>query len=105
MRPHDKRGIPIYPGDLLKSPHYRDRRTRAMRYLYHVAVNRAAKGEPEDLHMVPTSELEPTLVGRGGVCRIRQELADRIEIIRGHGPGDCLCFRDRPRIKKEPTDA
>jgi hypothetical protein len=51
--------------------------------------------------MVPTSELEPTLRDRGGVCLLSQEIADTLEVIAGHGPGDCLCYTDRPRRKAE----
>lgn len=88
---HDRRGVPIYPGDLLKSFHFTGPR-RKKYWLYHVAVLRDGY-----LEMVPTSELEPTLRNRGGCCWLLPEMAEEIEVIAGHGPGDCLDFDDRPK--------
>ena len=90
---HDSKGVPIYPGDLLKSYHFTDRRRRKW-YLYHVAVMRDGA-----LRMVPTSHLEPTLVSGGGGCLLSDELANALEVIHGHGPDDCLDYTDRPKHK------
>lgn len=93
---YDAQGIPIYPGDLLKSFHFTDRR-RKKHYLYHTAV--FVNGHME---MVPTSHLQPEKIKGSGRCWLRQKLADdcAMVIISGHGPGDCLDYADRPRVKR-----
>lgn len=90
---HDRRGVPIYPGDLLRSDHFRDYRGQ-MQFLYHTVVLNG-----EWLEMVPTSHLEPTKIAGGGRCWLSQELANIAEVIYGHGPGDCIDYTDRPRVK------
>lgn len=90
---YDKNDRPIYAGDLLRSFHFRGAR-RKVYYLYHVAV---WNPKEECLEAVPTSELEPKLVNRGGRCRLFQDTADDMEIISGHGPGAILDFNDRPK--------
>ena len=87
----DKRGVPVYPGDLIRSPHFKDRRGRQY-WLYHVAVYRDGA-----LFLVPTSHLEPTQVKGGGSCLLSQDLLRDARVIDGHGPGDCLDYTDRPR--------
>lgn len=89
---HDSRGVPIYPGDLLKSYHFTGAR-RKRYYLYHVAVY-----ENGGLFMVPVSDLEPTKANQGGKCLLSDELAANAEVIHGYGPGDCLDYTDRPRL-------
>ena len=91
---HDKNGIPIYPGDLIRSFHFIGPR-RKRYYLYHVAVWNKDKGTME---MVPASELEPSLVGRGGRCWLMQDYMADAEVIDGHGPGDFLDYSDRPKV-------
>lgn len=90
---YDKRGVPIHDGDLIKSPHFIDNRGKKY-YLYHVAV--LVDGYYD---MVPTAHLQPSLVKDGGRCRMSQNLVSGAEVIDGHGPGDILDFRDRPRRK------
>jgi hypothetical protein len=93
---HDRRGVPIYPGDLIRSFHFRERpggKSRGrIHYLYHTAVLVGDR-----LEMVPTSHLEPSMVKGGGRCRLSQELVADAEVISGHGPGECLDYLDRPR--------
>lgn len=91
----DCKGYPIYPGDLLRRPHFRGRR-RKQYYLYHVAVL-----DGEHMVMRPTCYLEPTKRNIGGTCRIDQELADQATILSGHGPNNRLHFEERPRRKKQ----
>lgn len=93
---HDKKGVPIYPGDLLKSPHFTERNGRK-HYLYHTVV--FAQGH---LEMVPTSALEPTKANQGGRCRLSQEHASQVEVISGCGPDPYLDHYDRPRVKDRP---
>ena len=88
---YDRNGVPIHPGDLLRTPHFRDRRRR-QHYLYHTAVYHD-DGTCRAMRMVPT------LVGRGGNCLLSQQIADALEVIAGHGPGECLCYTDRPKRK------
>ena len=94
----DMHGVPIYPGDLLKSYHFTGRRRRKW-HLYHVAV--MVDGA---LRMVPTSYLEPSLASGSELpgCLLSDDLANAAEVIHGHGPGDCLDFTDRKRRKPNP---
>ncbi len=50
---HDSKGIPIYPGDLLRSFHFRGQRRRIF-YLYHVAIFDSEAG---GMRMMPASYL------------------------------------------------
>jgi hypothetical protein len=94
----DCNGVPIYPGDLLRTPHFRDSRRR-MHYLYHVAVQIDVEGTPA-LRMIPASHLEPTKRAGGGACLLTRDMAAQCEVISGAGPGDVLCFRDRRKAVK-----
>lgn len=98
---HDRKGYPIYPGDLLRTPHYRDRRW-GQQWLYHTAIWNETK---KTMEMVPTSELESSLIGRGGRCWLTASMAGDAEIISGHGPKDCLDYHDRPRVKTTTAGA
>jgi len=91
----DRRGVPIFRGDLIKQPHFIDYRHKR-HYLYHVVTVRDGY-----LEAVPSSCLEPTLRGKGGTYWITQNDALTAEVIHGHGPGDCLDFNDRPKRAKE----
>lgn len=95
---HDSRGVPIYPGDLVRSLHFLGRR-RQRHYLYHVAV---WSERHQCVEMVPTSHLEPTMRGQGGQCflGVYLEHAADAEVIAGHGPGGCLDYQDRPKRKE-----
>lgn len=92
---HDKNGVPIYPGDLIRSFHFRAARRRKVHYLYHTAcfIDGA-------MWMEPTAKLEPTKAKVGGGCLMSQELLVDAEVISGSGPGDCLDYADRKKVKK-----
>lgn len=91
---YDKNGVPVYPGDLIKTFHYTGSRKKK-HYLYHTVVNKEGY-----LFMVPTSHLEPSLAKDGGVCLLRIGLTEDCEIISGMGPDlDWLPFDERPRKK------
>jgi len=92
----DNRGVPIHHGDLLKIPHFVGAR-RKRYWHYHVAVYDSTHGV---LELVPVSELEPTLQGRGGRCWLTVALAAKAEVIAGSGPGEILDFDDRPKQKE-----
>lgn len=92
---HDKNGVPVYPGDLIRSFHFRGAR-RKVYYLYHTAIWNT---KHETMEMVPTEELEPTKAGAGGRCWLAQDLMDNAEVISGCGPGDYLDHTDRKRVK------
>lgn len=96
---YDKNRRPIYPGDLIKSYHFTDRRHGRRHYLYHVAVWNA---DQQTMELVPTSHLEPSTVSGGGRCWLSQHYVAEAEIISGHGPGDFLDFTDRPKIETPP---
>ena len=87
----DCKGRPIYPGDLLRSYHFTDRR-RKRHWLYHVAVIREGH-----LEAVPTCHLQPGMEKQGGSAWIHKSDSDRFEIISGFGPGDILSYEDRPK--------
>lgn len=89
----DKKGVPVYPGDLIRSFHFTGAR-RKKYYLYHTAVYKDGA-----MHMVPTAHLEPSCVKGGGSCLLSQDLMADAEVIAGHGPGDCLDHTDREKRK------
>lgn len=90
----DRRGVPIYRGDLIKQPHFVDYR-RKQHYLYHVVTVRDCY-----LEAVPTSCLEPTLRSHGGTYWLTEADGTVVEVIHGHGPEDFLDFNDRPKRRK-----
>tara|TARA_R110002094_G_scaffold110707_1_gene107822 strand:- start:445 stop:768 length:324 start_codon:yes stop_codon:yes gene_type:complete len=98
---HDKNGYPIYPGDLIRQPHFRGAR-RKQHYLYHTAV----MVNPDiGMEIVPTCHLQPEKAKGGGRCRITAGCVEHYEIIHGYGPDPILSFEDRPRLKREtPND-
>lgn len=101
---HDKRGVPIYPGDLLKSYHFtgwKRGKWGQRYYLYHVAVWRE---DEQTMEMVPTSYLEPSKRNQGGRCWLTQEHAKTVEVISGCGPGNVLDHTDRERVKVEKAE-
>ena len=89
----DKKGVPIYPGDLLKAFHHKDGRRNI--YLYHTVVR-----EGDFLRMVPTCSLEPSKQGQGGKCLLKamatQDVLLDSEVIQGLGP-NLMQFFERPR--------
>lgn len=91
----DRYGVPIYPGDLLRTPHFRDRRRR-QHWLYHTVVSDTVHGETA-LRMVPTSHLEPTRRAAGGSCLLSQDIVAGSEVISGYGPKPFLDYTDRPK--------
>lgn len=90
----DKKGVPIHPGDLLRSFHFRQRWWRKKHYLYHTAVYREGA-----MRLIPTCHLEPTRAGTGGDCLLSDDLGREAEVINGCGPGGLLCCTDRPKRK------
>ncbi len=93
----DNTGREIRPGDLLKTYHFTGARKKRY-WLYHTVVVVWVKQNPY-FRMVPTQQLEPTLIDSGGACALTPDLASNAEIIAGHGPGDCLGYEDRKRVK------
>jgi hypothetical protein len=94
---YDKNGIPIYPGDLIRTFHYRGKRRRIF-YLYHTVILREGY-----LEMVPTCHLEPTKAKSGGRCWLKALDADQLEVIYGYGPGPMDDFTDRPKVKERSS--
>lgn len=94
---YDMHGVPICPGDLLKSPHYTDRR-RKRHYLYHVVIKKG-----DHLMMAPARDLEPSCANQGGRCWLSDDLAALAEVIAGYGPRDYLSYEDRPKRAKAKT--
>ena len=78
---HDKNGIPIYPGDVLRTFHFRHYRHRRKMYLYHVARLRS------DGHMeaVPAGSIGTAVDGgtfnllEGNACEIVQSSHNEAE--------------------------
>lgn len=88
----DANGIPVYPGDLIRTYHFTGPR-RKRYYLYHTAVYKDGA-----MSLVPVSHLEPSCVrGSDGVCLLLQELMADAEIIHGYGPLPFLYYDERPR--------
>jgi hypothetical protein len=90
---HDRKGVPIYPGDLIKSDHFIGASGKRY-YLYHVACL-----EGERLYMVPTCWLDTSQKRSGGKCLISQAMMDHAVVIDGHGPFEILSYEDRPKVK------
>lgn len=98
---YDKHGIPIHPGDLLRTPHFRGPRRRIY-YLYHVAcLMRDDETGHEYLRMVPASRLDLSKRRRGGDPMLSDELASEAEVINGDHVGDAVLIHERPRKKQE----
>jgi hypothetical protein len=89
---HDLKGIPFYPGDLVKHYHYTGARNKKY-YMYHVIAN-----VDGILYAIPTSHLEPTRVKGGGQVPLKWANFAEPEIISGHGPEPYLTYEERPRI-------
>jgi hypothetical protein len=96
----DRKGVPIYPGDLLRSLHFIGARKKKY-WLYHVAVMDTEAG---GMRMVPTKHLEPTkrtaIDSRGGDPLLSDHLCVNAEVIDGYGPRPYLCYEERPRRKE-----
>jgi hypothetical protein len=90
---YDAKGYPIYPGDLVRTPHFIGAR-RKRYYLYHTAV--FINGYME---LVPTSHLQPEKTKQGGRCLLSDDLVRHAEIISGFGPEPFISYEDRPRRK------
>lgn len=92
---HDSKGIPIYPGDLLRSFHFRGARRRIY-YLYHVAL--MIDGA---MRMVGVCEVPEVIDGKSKLpgCLMSQDLAIKTTILHGFGPKkEYVDFEDRPRV-------
>ena len=94
----DSRGVPIYPGDLLKSFHFFGRGKKRY-WLYHIVVD--VEGS---LRMISTHDewlrrddvrAKEKLPG----CLLLREYTCKTRVIDGYGPQGCLSYEDRPRVK------
>lgn len=95
----DCKGVPIYPGDLLRTFHYTGARRRKF-YLYHVAAEMACERTGHwYIRMLPVAYLNPTQRRKGGDPMLSDELAAASEVIYGHGPQKFMCFTERPKRK------
>ena len=93
QQPHDKHGIPIYAGDVLRTFHYVSRHYGRKMYLYHAVVETADR-----LEGVPVIELA-TGKADGGRFWLTDTNCANSEIVQGNGPDRCLEFTDRPKYK------
>ena len=59
----DRKGVPIYTGDLLRTHHFIDFQTRTRRYMYHAVTCRDGV-----LRMTPVQALATADRGWGGEC-------------------------------------
>lgn len=98
LRIHDKRGYPIYAGDLLKTYHFTGARKRKY-YMYHLVVSYDGGDR-----MIAACELlsyrEKKLPG----CLVSATAVNGVlydtEIVSGFGPlREYIDFEDRPRMK------
>lgn len=95
----DCKGVPIYPGDLLKTFHFTGAR-RKKHWLYHFATMKDGS-----MWMINISNFGPTnfILDGGGNCLLSDDLAAGCEVIAGSGPKPYLDFDDRPRQPKEAS--
>jgi len=90
----DANNRPIYPGDLIRSPHFIGARRKRW-YLYHTAV--FINGYME---LVPTCHLQTEQAMKGGGrCMASEDILRHAEIIAGYGPEPYLDYTDRPKRK------
>jgi hypothetical protein len=94
---YDRRGVPIYPGDLIRHYHFTGAR-RKRYYLYHVAVWSELN---QTMELVPTCHMDPAIArdNPGGRYWLIPDTMIEPEVIHGSGPGSCLDFDDRPKRK------
>ena len=90
---YDSRGYPIYPGDVLRTKHFRGRRRTY--WLIHVAAMVDGR-----LRMLPARWADPAAKHDGGDPLLTQGLANEATIIEGGIVGDWVVFTDRPRRRK-----
>lgn len=93
---YDKNGVPIYPGDLLKSYHFTGAR-RKKYWLYHLATIRDGAMWIVNVHNLATTNF---ILDGGGNLFLTDEWAEKFEIISGYGPKGCVDFEDRPKLTK-----
>lgn len=102
----DAKGVPIYPGDLVREFHFRAAHRRKKFYLYHVATWNEVE---QTIEMIPTSHLEKSCIKSGGRYWLTQDMADETEmlVIDGYGPGSGEHYSERQkrRVAKPPTEA
>ena len=95
----DINGRKVYPGDLLRSFHFRAGRRRQKFYLYHVVVE-----EGEYLYAVPACYLNPSTKQTGGKYLLTASTIEmcKPEIIE-HGAGTPF-WADRERVSPPPGE-
>lgn len=91
----DKHGRQVCAGDVLKVYHFRGG-PRGKKYYMYKVVGPAERG---GLAAFCVSEL--VTKGFDSAHRCRLGALGEFEIVQGHGPGDCVSFEDRPRVKQE----
>lgn len=96
---HDKRGVPIYPGDLLKTYHFTGARKKRY-YLYHIAFYRDGHMRCQSAQYFGTGSKDHSadiLLQSLWVSDEANRTLEQTEVIDGYGPGDYLSFEERPR--------
>lgn len=101
-RKYDKRGVPIYPGDLLRSDHFAERLSGGRikkHFVFHVVTV-----APDGLYLVtPAAWLETRKAPKPGTSRTGEchlwilDTETLCRVVQGDGPGDTLDFDDRPK--------
>lgn len=96
--PCDQHGIPLRPGDLVRTPHFRDRSYHGKRrWLYHVVC--AVPAPPGCVQLVPACYLAPTVRDTGGRVYVRPGSCWQGEVIYGAGSEP---YEQRPRTTTVP---
>ena len=98
LRIHDRKGYPIYAGDLLKTYHFTGARKRKY-YMYHLVVS-----YPGGDRMICASALLTYQNEKLPGCLVSCTAVDGVlydtEIVSGFGPlREYIDFEDRPRMK------
>lgn len=94
----DVKGYPIFPGDVLRSFHFKGC-GRKNHYLYHVATI----DDDNRLWAIPAQYLSPDVKRTGGDCLLTESLVQNheIEIVQGQPTRHYICKHDRPRKGKK----
>lgn len=91
---YDIKGIPIYPGDLLRTYHFTGRRNKIY-YLYHVATK-----DGHGLRLLPAEWADPNCKRSGGAYYPSQKDLDGLSaIVLNHYNAGDSCGEPRKRKK------
>lgn len=94
----DKKGYPIHAGDVLRVYHFSDRRGRKW-YMYKLAREIDGRLCGVSIHEIAEKG------DKAHSFRLEWLRGQDCEIVEGYGPGKCVDFTERKRIKAQKVSA